>query len=395
MGKDLFADSSLSKPKARDLFDSSNNESIGLAALKAPYRVGEDLYKGLAGAIKSIPGYLEQAKTEVPGAWGSLIEHPERAAAQLGAGVTEMGHNLLNVPRGLANYASNRLNLLPQEYANKVPYQQDISQDINNVFGEPKYEGEKFIRGVGRNALNIAGGAGLARNLNPLNLTNSGIARNVVREQRRQEGAHTNQYNRLWEDAERAGIDNVPVSNHLIDTNLAFIRQYKSPRDYRGLEYFREHPTLPNAQSATSDLKGIMRSLDEKSKSSSLTTEERHLYDAADHTVRHIEGNMFLNADGTVNQRLADRHRGINTSYRENVVPYRYNKNIQNYIDEKSTAPELVNSLSKGEFARKKGWNHPAIKIRNAVPKAVLGTGSIGGLGWLIKQMFGNNEIVE
>ncbi|CAB4127990.1 hypothetical protein UFOVP100_1, partial [uncultured Caudovirales phage] len=205
----------------------------------------------------------------------------------------------------------------------------------------------------------------------------------------RQEIGHNHLYNNLWNAAERAGINNVPISHHLIDTNLDFIRQYKSPREYRGLEEFRNHPTLQNAQAATSDLKGMMRNLHEKSKTSSLTTEERHLYDAAEHTVNHIEGNMFLNPNGTVHEPLANLHRAINNSYRENVVPYRYNKAIQDFIDRKKTPEELVNALSKGEFAVKKGSRHPAIRIRNSIPKSIAGLGTLGGLGWIGNKFYG------
>ncbi len=367
-----------------------SNESLGLSALKAPYRIGEDLYRGAMGFIKNIPEYYNAAKTEIPGAFNVIKEHPGRALAQLGAGVTELGHNLLNTPRGIADYAANRLNLFPQEYAHKIPYQEDISNQINQLFGNPEQSGEKLIRGLGRNALTTLGGAKTAQVLNPLNITNRGIAKNVLKEQKRQMARHGELYNNLFRDAEAAGYDMVPVSTSLLDQNLDFIRRYKSPGDYKTLEYFRNSPTLENAQSAMSDLKTMMRNLDEKSKKSSLTGEERNLYDAAENTIKHIESNMFLNPDGTINTLFANRYRNLSNSYRENVVPYRYNKNIQDYLDKKITSKELVNSLSRGEFAAKKGMKHPSIKVRNALPKALFGTGALGGLGWLYDQMFGD-----
>jgi hypothetical protein len=101
---------------------------------------------------------------------------------------------------------------------------------------------------------------------------------------------------------------------------------------------------------------------------------------------------MFLNPNGTVHQALANLHRGINTSYRENVVPYKYNKAIQDFIDRKKTAKELVNSLSGGEFSVKKGGRHPAIKIRNNLPSAITSLGTVGGLGWIGNKAFGDHK---
>ena len=191
-------------------------EGLGMAALKAPYRMGEDLYKGAANFIKGIPDYWNAAQSEVPGAFNALTEHPGHALGQLGAGVTEMGHNILNSPRGLADYLSNRLNLLPEKYAQKVPYQEDISGDINQLFGEPKYAGEKLIRGAGRNALNIAGGAGLAKTLNPLNLTAKSIAKDVLKTEKENVLSHSKRYDKIWGEAEKSGFNQVPVNQKLL-----------------------------------------------------------------------------------------------------------------------------------------------------------------------------------
>jgi hypothetical protein len=370
------------------------DESFGQAALKAVPRIGEDLYRKAFGALKEAPEYWEKYKTELPGFWKNIFQHPGSMAMQGLAGANEAINAVNQLPLQLAQYGNERLNLLPKSVPNAIKniIPEDTTESINQLFDKPQRAGESLLRGTMRNLPSLIPSSELASIMNPRNLTHSGIARNIVQEQNRQIGTHSRLYNNLFRDAERAGINEVPISNHLIDSNLNFIRQYKSPRDYRSLENFRENPTLQNAQSATSDLKVIMRSLDEKSKKSSLTSEERHLYDAADHTVRHIENNMFLNPQGELNHTLSNRHSAINHSYRENVVPYRYNKNIQDYIDRKITPTQLVNSLSTGEFAVKKGRNHPAIKIRNSIPKAVLGTGSLGGVGWLLEQMFGNNQ---
>jgi hypothetical protein len=368
------------------------NESFGKALLRAPYRVGEDLYKGAAGAIQSIPGYIDQAKTEVPGAFKSILQHPGRSAAQLGAGITEMGHNVLNAPRGLADYASNRLNLLPEEYAKKVPYQDDISEDINNVFGKPQYAGEKLIRGAGRNLLNAVGGYGTAKALNPLNLTAKSIAKDVIKEEGKQVKEHSKRYNKIWDEAEKSGFNQVPVNQQLLSDNLSVIEKYKTPKEYQSMENFILDPTLQNAQKAQSDMGIMHRKLEEKSRSGSLNSEEQALYKAALESEKHIEQNMFKDASGNAHDALQDKYQKLSKSYRQNVVPYKYNRDIQNYKAKEMLPNELVNKLSRGEFAAKKGSKHRAIGIRNNLgPLSIGGTAGVA-LPWLLKQMFGDNK---
>lgn len=387
MPRDLFADNNAQqepqKRQPRDLFQEPEPESFGQALKQAPVRITQDLYnKGLELA-NAAPEYFQKAKTEIPGFWKNAFLHPGSMAMQGLAGANE-GINAINqtIP-SLAKYGEERLNLLPKGSGNaaKRLAPEDTTEAINQLFSQPQHEGEAIFRGTARNLPNLIAGGEIAKALNPLNVTEKGIARNVIRQTQKQIVRHENMYNDLFNKANELGHGQVPVNNNLIDTNLDFIKQYKSPRDYRSVEEFQLHPNLENAQSATSDLKGVMRGLDEKSKSSSLTKEERHLYDAADQSVKHIEQNMFLNANGIKHEALAKRHKDINKSYRENVVPYRYNKAIQDYLDKKSTAAELVNSLSRGEFARKKGNKHPAIKIRNNLPKSLQTIGTLGGLG--------------
>lgn len=370
------------------------NESFGEAALQAPFRVAEDLYKGGAKFVNDLPWYIDKAKTEVPGLLNPLngLRHPIQRSKQALAGLAELGHNTLNAPRNTAEYLANRLNLIPKEWAESVPHQEDISEGVNAFAGNPKNPGDSLLRGIVRNATSIMPSAKLASVVNPISMTNKAIAKEVVREQNRLVNAHSRRYNRLFRNAERTGFNEVPVHHGLVDANLDFIRQYKAPLSYRGIERFSENPTLQNAQVATSDLKKITRALEEKSGRDSLTSEERHLYDSANNTINHIEDRMFTNANGERNTRLSNRHRQINRSYRENVVPYRYNDNIQKFIDKKITAKQLVNSLRENEFGAKKLTKHPSLVARNALPSTFVGAGSVGVLGWLLKELLGEKH---
>jgi len=356
-------------PVAPNSMRPQSDETLGQAALKAPFRVGEDIYRSGANAIKGLPKDWEAVKTYAPEIYGAVKQNPMHALGQGVAGLGELGQNIFNMPHDIANYATNRLNLLPQDINQKIQMGRmpDSQEDINATFGKPQNAGEEALRWGGRNAENLLGAAGLANVINPMNLTKSGIVRNVLREGDRQVDQHSRMYDSLWHDADRAGLNNVPIDHNLVGENLNFIQKYKSPREYKTLEQFNQEPTLPNAQKAVSDIRGMTRALDEKSRTNSLTGEEKHLYDALQGTEKHIEGNMFLNPDGTVNEGLANRYKTITNSYRENVVPYRYNSAIQAYKNKEITKKQLINSLSTGEFAAKKGSKHPALTVRNAL----------------------------
>ena len=157
-----------------------------------------------------------------------------------------------------------------------------------------------------------------------------------------------------------------------------------------------EDPTIRNAQKAQSDMGIIHRQLEKKSRSGSLTSEEQSIYKAAHEAEKHIESNMFKNTSGNINNALQNKYQKLTKSYRQNVVPYKYNQAIQKYKAGESLPEELVNALSKGEFAAKKGSKHKAIGIRNNLPgiaTAGSGLGALGGLEYLYKQMFGDHTV--
>ena len=139
----------------------SEKESLGYSLAAAPFRALSDLVTSGYQGVQSIPGMMQSARTEIPGAYQTLRHHPLHALSQAGAGLTELGHGILNTPKGIADYSANRLNLIPQSWAQEVPYQKDISHEINQLFGEPNQPGDELLRGAARNAP-IASGIGSA-----------------------------------------------------------------------------------------------------------------------------------------------------------------------------------------------------------------------------------------
>lgn len=348
----------------------SQSESFGAAAIKAPFRIGEDVIRGGFNVLKNIPQYIESAKTEIPGAFDTLQQHPGHAAQQALAGISELGQNVFNAPHSLINYAANRLNLVPQNINQKVQMARmpsDTQQMINQTFGKPQYPGEELIRGIPRNALNIIAGGKAASVLNPMNLTAKSIAKDVLKTEKKQIDLHSKEYNKIWNEADKSGFNRVPVDINILNQNLQTISKYKTPKEYKYLDEMIKNPTLENAQRAQSDMGVIARALEEKSRTSALLHEEKSIYNAAKEAEKHIEENMFKNHRGEINQSLQNKYKKVTNSYRENVVPYRYNPHIQAYKNKEMLPKELVNALSRGEFAAKKGHQHRAIGIRNMI----------------------------
>ncbi len=142
--------------------DSNRKESFGTSEFLAGPRIAVDLAKGAYHALNSIPGYYRQSKESLPGAFNTIRQNPIHALGQGLAGLSEMGQNVFNAPHDLANYATNRLNLIPQNINQKIQMGRipDSEQEINAQFGEPQNVGESLIRGTGRNLDLLLGARG-------------------------------------------------------------------------------------------------------------------------------------------------------------------------------------------------------------------------------------------
>lgn len=201
------------------------HESFKDSLFKAPGKIASDVGSAVMSGINAIPGYYEQAKTEIPGAAQVLMHHPMDALKQLGAGVTELGHGIINMRPNFYNYMANRLNLIPEQAANAIaPAQPDIEPQINALFGEPTEPGEKLIRGLGRNAANALGGIELGSALKfPINtkgaIKNSILNAHDVLESRANKG-----FENVSKEVEKRGINNVPLWNQ--DVDMHEIRSY-------------------------------------------------------------------------------------------------------------------------------------------------------------------------
>lgn len=334
-------------------------ESFARSAGMAIPRIGSDLITGLYDTIKSIPGVLSSAPNTIPAVANELIHNPGQAIGQTIGGLAELGHGLLNLPHAAAQYGANRLNLYPSSIADLIPKQRDIQNDINQTVGLPQNEGQALLRGLGRNALNIAGGAELATVLNPLKLTKNNLAKDIIKTRKENIGHYNDLYNNLWKDAENKGASDLSHVVDRIDTNA--LRDLNPTSKVSRVEKFLEDPTLENAHNARSDLLGIKRKLDKKD---SLIGDERQQYSAVNNAINALNENMFKDAEGNINNALLDQYNNITAGYAKDVVPYK-SRAINRYLRNEITKDEMLNSLKRGVFGSRAYQNHPALMIRN------------------------------
>lgn len=366
------------------------NESFGMSALKFPFRLGEDLYRGGAEFIKDIPGYFNAAKSEIPGAYQTLKSHPGHALMQALAGTQELINNLAQSPKGLASYGENRLHLLPKgssEFVGKHLVPEDTTQAIEELFGNPEYPGEKLLRGATRNALNIYGAGKLASAINPMKFTYKNLAKDVINTRNKNIEEYGNLYNNLWSDAEKKGFGDALYN---VNIDMPSLKKYSGDKPIKGVLDFNENPTLENAHAAKSDLLRIQRELNKKT---TLQTAEKQQLQAANDAIQSLKQNMFKDSAGNLDEPMLNRYENIQHGYKNEVIPYK-NKAINEFLRNESSEKELINSLSRKAFARKRGEFHPRMGIRNKIGShpylTIAGLGSLGTL--IYKNMFGDNN---
>lgn len=199
-------------------------ESTGMSLLKAIPRVGEDLYRGAAKAIKAVPAYMDKAETEVPGVFSAIKNNPASAGKQALAGVAEMGQNVFNTPHDIVNYMANRLNLFPKYLNEKVQMGRmpDSLQEINSLLGTPQQPGEALIRGVGRNIESIIPGTKAVTSLaktgvnaiRPINTEK--VAKSIQNSHDTLHKSAVNDFKNVEKGAYNRNVSSVPLRKDLI-----------------------------------------------------------------------------------------------------------------------------------------------------------------------------------
>lgn len=342
--------------------------------------VAKSTLKAAVSAYGNIPKDIDYLKENIPAAGSLLQNDPVLAAKNALAGTGELTGKVSRIPPALANYLAH-IGLIKPETAKAMPQpfsEEEVKNYMDKFVGENKPGGE-LIRGGFRNADTIYGATKLGQILNPLQLTNKNIVKDVLQTEKKNVLMHNKMYNNLWEEAKKSGFNQVPINTQQLAPKIQYISKKYPEKSTEAVKNFMNNPTLENAQKAQSDLGQLRRSLEEKARTTPLLDAEKKLHTYLSDAEKHIETNMFKNANGQINKPLQEKYKKISSSYRENVVPYKYNADIQAYKNKELLAKELVQRLKRGEFAAKKGSSHRAIGLRDNLLPLLGITGGIGG----------------
>jgi|SRR6185503_5510942 len=198
----------------------SGGESYWDSLKAAPGRIGSDIGSAISRGINAIPEYWEKAKTEVPGLLNPFSQmnlHRYHADAQALAGGNELINWIAQSPLNLSKYGSEKLHLTPQGLTNFLQKitPEDTTQAINQLFGEPKYEGEAALRGGVRNSLPIAGAVKLATAIKPSALftTKKEIKNNILKTHDALENRASSAFKKVSDEVNNRGAIQVPLVN--------------------------------------------------------------------------------------------------------------------------------------------------------------------------------------
>lgn len=334
-------------------------------------QIGKDIVGSALNFVRNIPSYYEKARIAVPGAYEEIKQNPMQVLKQFGAGIAEQGQNVFNMPHDIANYATNRLNILPQEWNEAIQMgrmPEDTESLINQQFGTAQSPGQELIRGVGRNALNIAGFTPVARAINPLNFTYKGIAGGIINslnEMKNKYSGPNGLYTNLFNEARQRGMGTLSNLNpSTLANDYSIMSKAANPKYLSALENLVQNPLIEHAKDTVSDMKQFIRKMNAKD---TLLDPESKALNAANRIKDNIEQNMFKDSQGNIHQDLADKYKQIDHGYAIENIPYTKNPHIKKYLNNEMSEKELVNKLNKGKFARQRGAYHPSMTVRNAI----------------------------
>lgn len=358
-----------------------------------------------AKSITGIPRGLHYLRENIPQGISQIINQPERAARNVLAGGTELAGDISRIPPSLVNYLS-KIGFIKPEIAQQFaqPFSEEEVKNFANKLVPGQQPGDEIIRGAVRNIPEIYTGIGAAKLLNPLQLTAKNITENVLEKGAKAQEKYSGElgkYNTLFNEAKENGLGGFETLNK-DKLNIDTIKKYTQKNKIESLKEFNENPTLETGQKAISELGFITRPLDKELKlQGSLPPYKNNLLNKANEAKKHIQESMFSDKFGNVNPEFLSRHQLTQTGYLEEVGPYKWNRYINQYKRGEISARDLVNKLSKGQFIRKKGSEHPQIGIRSAVKsilESTLGKSTMTGVGIgagyeLIKKLLnGENE---
>lgn len=242
-------------------------ESLGHALITAPAKMYADLKGSLINAAHAAPGYLEKAKTEIPGLLTPFRQHPLSFAKQALAGTQEGINQLAQFPLDAAKYLGpNRLNILPQSVPNAIAKitPEDTTQAINQLFGQPQYPGEAAMRGIASN-LPIMGAGKALTDIEPSGIlsTKKSIANSILNKHDALENKASQGFQTVSDEVNKRGIPPVVIDKSKIDDLSGFFPKTKQANalldqarsgDYNALRKIQSDLFTEGKKNLSSDL---------------------------------------------------------------------------------------------------------------------------------------------
>lgn len=204
-------------------------------------------------------------------------------------------------------------------------------------------------------------------------LRSSKIAENVVDYRNKISEEYSSRYKDLFKNAEEKGIKEIRKPN----ANFNNIIENFSPDLTKSIKKFLQDPTVENAHWAQSDLGAIIR----KNKGKELSSSKDKAYQDAVIANKKLKGT--IHSELSREKGLSPEYAKLTKGYAKDVVPYKYNKGINEYISGELKPSSLINKLSKSDkFMIKQGSKYPELQLRallnSPLSKIGLGTAAAG-----------------
>jgi hypothetical protein len=358
------------------------SENYLYSLIAAPARLGEDLIRSGYGFAQKIPGYMESARTEVPGLYETLKQQPGHAGMQAFAGANEAINKLAQLPKNIAQYGEERLNLVPhgitQALRNFGP--EDTTGAIEQLFGSPEHPGEELLRGTFRNIPELAGlgKAGSFAN----SLRSNVIAKDVLSTKEAMKQKYSGDkglYNKLFQKAEAEGArPDLNIDINKIKFNA--LGESRIKNNYEAIDKLRSNQplSLTEYQNAIKEFGIIERELKAtKEKKGVLTDKQDNRYHEAIKAKKYLESNMFKDSQGKLIKKYLPQYKDVQKGYAKEVIPYTTNKAISKFERGDIKQKELIAALRKSPFASQRGGYHN-IETRDKLLKSLIGAGLLG-----------------
>lgn len=205
-------------------------------------------------------------------------------------------------------------------------------------------------------------------------LSSKNISKNIIEQRNKVTKEYNKKYEDVFKTAKNAGLDIIkPPQN--IDYKL--LKEQMESNQYKSLQKLINTPTIENAHRAQSDLGKFIS----ENKNKSNASETNKAIKEAIIAQKKLRGK--IHSEFSKVKGLSPEYRKVTKGYEKDVVPYKYNENINKYLENKLKPSSLVSQLSKSdEFMIKQGKKYPELQLqallRSPIGKLMMGSAAVG-----------------